>query len=358
MIGSIDENIGRLVQRLEELGIADDTILIFMTDNGSCGGSVQDDCGFITQGYNAGMRGKKGSLYDGGHRVPFFIRWPNGGIPVDTDVAEMVTHMDLLPTFIDLCGLTAPDGLSFDGMSFAPLLLGEDVSMPDREVFVQFRQYTEPPDKWTNAVMTPRWRLVYGKELYDIKADPGQQHDVAAQHPDVVNRLREAHERWWEEVSPAFKNYCPISLGNDHENPTCLDAMDVMGDVAWNQGHILKAQKSTGRWTVDVEKPGEYRFGLRRWPKELALPIGAAVNDEQADKVAPFLPEQPVRTIHPVRARLSLFGEEVTTDVAKDSQEAAFTLTIEKTGVTELEAWFDAADGESQGAYYVYVERA
>lgn len=357
MVTNIDENFGRLEARLRELGIADNTILIFMTDNGSDGGLVIGEGERIVKGYNAGMRGKKGSYYDGGHRVPFFVRWPNGGIGGGKDIDEMAFHVDLLPTFIDLCGLKAPNGVKFDGISLAGLIHGREATLPDRTQFLQYRQDTVPPEKWTNAVATKQWRLVRGAELYDIKADPGQQHDVAAQNPDVVARLREAHEAWWEEISPRLDEYSPISLGNDAENPTRLDAMDVMGDMAFSQNYIVLAKRSTGKWTVDVERAGTYRFSLRRWPKELGLPIGAAVSPEEARSLTFADGSGRCATIRPARARLRLFDREWVLPVDPDAPEVTFTLDLTQTGVTVLEAWFMDADGEERGAYYVYVER-
>ncbi|HOS65445.1 MAG TPA: arylsulfatase [Candidatus Latescibacteria bacterium] len=357
MVTNIDENFGRLEARLKELGIADNTILIFMTDNGSDGGLVIGEGERIVKGYNAGMRGKKGSYYDGGHRVPFFVRWPDGGIGGGKDIDEMAFHVDLLPTFIDLCGLKAPNGVKFDGISLAGLVHGREAALPDRTQFLQYRQDTVPPEKWTNAVVTKQWRLVRGVELYDIKADPGQQHDVAARYPEVVARLREAHERWWEEISPRLDEYSPISLGNDAENPTRLDAMDVMGDMAFSQNYIVLAKKSTGKWTVDVERPGAYRFSLRRWPKELGLPIGAVVSPKEARSLTFADGSGRCATIRPARARLRLFDREWVLPVDPDAPEVTFTLHLTRTGVTVLEAWFMDADGDERGAYYVYVER-
>jgi len=358
MITNIDENFGRLDAKLEELGLRENTILIFMTDNGSSGGCTLDRGAFVTRGYNAGMRGKKGSYYDGGHRAPFFIRWPAGRMQGGRDIDDLVNHIDLLPTFIDLCGLNAPEGVTFDGMNAAPLLRGECEALPDRTIFLQYRQNTSPPEKWTNAVMTRRWRLVGGKELYDIQADPGQRNDVAADHPDIVDQLRAAHETWWTDVAPLLTQYCPISLGHDAENPTHLNAMDVMGDVAWNQVHITEAQKSTGRWTVDVVKAGTYRFALRRWPEELDLPIDAGISPEAASTLAPYGGGTvQCQTLTPAVARLKLFGREETLAVNEGDREATFTLRLEQTGVTQLEAWFADASGAEQGAYYVYAER-
>ena len=130
-------------------------------------------------------------------------------------------------------------------MSVAPLLRGEAQSLPDRTIFVQYRQNTNPPEKWTNAVLTRRWRLVGGDELYDIKADPGQESDVAAAHPDVVSRLRAAHETWWDEVSPLLDQYCPISLGNDADTAGAA----VGAIVGLFRGRAMeKAQKQARRY--------------------------------------------------------------------------------------------------------------
>jgi arylsulfatase A-like enzyme len=180
MITNIDENFKRLEDKLDELGITDNTILIFMTDNGTSAGWVENE----RLGYNTGMRGIKGSYYEGGHRVPFFIRWPKGGIANGRDIGEFVNHVDLLPTFIDLCGLKPPEDFKTDGINAAPLLRGETDELPDRTIFTQYHQGTAIPDKWDCGVMTKRWRLINGQELYDIKADPGQKNDIAVQHPD------------------------------------------------------------------------------------------------------------------------------------------------------------------------------
>ena len=361
MIANIDENFGRLRRRLGELGLEADTILIFMTDNGSSGGCLTDDGQFVTAGYNAGTRGKKGSYYEGGHRVPLFIRWPAGGLAGGRDIGELVLHIDMLSTFIDLCGLETPEGVQFDGVSAAGLIEGKASSLPDRTHFLQYRQNAEPPEKWTSAVMTNRWRLVGGKELYDIQADPAQRRDVAAGHPDVVAELRAAHEAWWEQISPRLEEYCPISLGSEAENPTRLNAMDVMGDVAWHQSHVLAARKSTGRWAVDVERPGRYRFGLRRWPEELDVPIDEPAPQDRAERLIESVRGHhrgiESRTIQPVEAQLKLFDTEERMAVAKGAGEATFELSLGRTGATVLEAWFLDASGDAQGAYYIYVER-
>ncbi len=356
MIANIDENFGRLRRTLARLGLEQNTILIFMTDNGSSGGSELDESQYVARGYNAGMRGKKGSYYDGGHRVPFLIRWPGGGLKGGRNVDEMTLHIDILPTFIELCGLNAP-GVDFDGESVAPLLVGERSGLPgDRVHFLQYRQDTVPPEKWTNAVMTRRWRLVRGEELYDIKADPGQRRDVAAEHPAEVERLRRAHDAWWDEISPGLEAYCPIELGNPAENPTRLCAMDVLGDVAWHQTHIAQAKRSTGTWAVEIERPGRYRFSLRRWPTERELAINGVIPPEEARRLIYAPGDARSVAIRPVEASVTVFDEEHRRPARADEAAVVFTLDLPRTGTTVLSSAFIDAGGGLQGAYYVDVE--
>jgi hypothetical protein len=180
---------------------------------------------------------------------------------------------------------------------------------------------------------------------------------VSEQYPDMVRRLRLAHEEFWAEIEDLFEQPCPISLGAEEENPTRLGAMDVLGDVAWNQGHIKAAQESTGRWAVQVEKDGAYTFELQRWPKEIATAINEALAPEHQE-ICPFgsTEEGPGETIDPERARISIGGMDAVANVESGAESVTFEANL-TAGVTELEAWFIDPDGEERGAYYVYVER-
>ncbi len=357
MITNIDENFGKLRRMLSETGKENNTILIFMTDNGSSGGCALNRQQYAVRGYNAGMRGMKGSYYDGGHRVPFFIRWPEGNIEGGSDIAEMGLDIDIMPTLTDLCRLSYKE-TDPDGTSLADLLTGRTKTLPgDRISFIQYDQNTNPPPKDKNTVMTRKWRLVNGKELYDITKDHEQRQDEADKYPETVLQLRAAHDRWWDALSPSFGDYSPIILGNEAENPTRLDAMDVMGDVAWNQQHIAEAIKSSGKWTVKADRPGIYRFSLRRWPEELNLPSDAVIGAEDAGKLAPYQTNVIPGGIQPDKARLTLFGQVHTADYIKGSAETVFTLKIGSIETTVLEAEFIDVKGNGQGAYYVYAER-
>ena len=196
-----------------------------------------------------------------------------------------------------------------------------------------------------------------GDELYDIKADPEQRRDVSADHPGEVDRLRRAHEAWWDEIEPRLDAYCPIALGNPAENPARLCATDVLGDVAWHQTHIARAQRSTGTWAVEIERPGRYRFALRRWPAERGLAIGGVIPPDEARRLIYAPDEARGLSIQPAEARLCLFDANHRMAVEKDDMAAVFSLEVTQTGTTTLEAAFVDESGEVQGAYYVDIER-
>jgi len=355
MIANIDDNVGRLREFLSEEGLAENTIFIFTTDNGSSSGSKV---------HNAGMRGNKGSEYDGGHRVPFFVRWPGGGLVGGRDVSELTAHVDVLPTLIDLCGVAAPGGVRFDGVSLVPLLreLGDGAeAWPDR-ILVTDSQRVKDPIKWRkSAVMTSRWRLINGRELYDIKADPGQQSDVALQNSQVVERLTNFYDSWWADLLPSFSEDTAIYLGHPRGNPARLTSHDwiTTGSTPWNQAHIRRAlngDKNTGFWNVKVFEAGDYEVRLRRWPEESGaaidapLPPGGDVPGVKAFRTAAG------ERIEAVSARLKIGEISMAADVAPGAQEVIFNVRLEP-GKMRMAALFSTRDGEDYGAYYAYVRK-
>jgi arylsulfatase A-like enzyme len=343
MITNIDENMGRLMDRLDQLGQSDNTILVFITDNG---GEPADDWGR----YKAGMRGFKGSQYDGGHRVPCFIRWPGGKLKSGRDIGRLTAHIDLLPTFIELCGLKKPGGVKFDGLSLAPLLAGGGANWDER-VLITDSQRVDHPIKWRqSATMTDRWRLIDGGELYDIKADPGQRNDILERHPEVVKKLRAAYEKWWADVSERFDEYCEIVIGSEKQNPTCLMSHDIHGQVVWNHEQVREGQRADGFWAVEVEADGTYEFSLRRWPREVNRPISGAVEiDEEYEDY---------EVIKATDARLKVADFDQTQPIGPEAREVKFRVQL-KAGKTRVQAWFvnGLDDGRTFGAYYVYVKR-
>jgi len=321
MITNIDENMGRLLARLKEWGIEENTIVIFMTDNGTSGG------------LSGGRRGRKGSEFDGGHRVPFFIRWP-GKIPAGRDIDTLAAHIDVLPTLAELCGIAVPEKLTLDGASLVPLLAGERAAWPERTLFVH-SQRIDHPRKWRkSAVMTQRWRLVNGKQLYDMAADPAQKTDVAKQHPQVVQELTKAYDAWWEGLKPRFDSYCRIVLGTDAENPARLTCHDWhSGGCPWNQRAVRSAPWATGAWAVEIARGGRYEITLRQQPAEANAPI-------QADE-----------------AWVRIGTVEATKPVPNGATAVTFALDLQP-GKADLETRFtDKRASKSRGAFFAYVRR-
>lgn len=365
MIANIDANVGALRDWLEEKGQTENTIFIFTTDNGTSAGDKV---------HNSGMRGKKGSEYDGGHRVPFFMHWPGGGYEEELMIETITAHVDVVPTLIDLAGIEAPESVKFDGVSIRPLLESKDqaTNWPDR-ILVTDSQRVKDPIKWRkSAVMTDQWRLVNdftkdGKvrhELYDIDKDPSQKTNVIADHPEVVARMKTFYEDWWTELEPTFGDPARIKIGHPAENPSRLTGHDwiTTGLAPWNQAHIRKGDnkpENTGFWYLEVVEAGEYEIELRRWPDEgdvAAVPLSGGV-----EPGAPVPGSQAFRTnvgvaIPITEAHLEIGGSKQSTEVSAEDTNVKFKVSLEA-GPAELAATFTTDEGEIWGAYYAYVKK-
>jgi arylsulfatase A-like enzyme len=255
---NIDENVGRLLAELQTQKLADDTIVIFLCDNGP-----------QQPRYNAGLHGLKGTVYDGGIRVPFLVRWP-GHFAAGKKLAPVAAHIDVTPTLLDACGVRRPDGVQLDGISLLPLLNGRVESLPERALYFQWHRGDVPELYRACAAREPRWKLVQPRgagagpfagpprfELYDMLADPSETNDVADQHPDVVERLRRGYEGWFKDVCSRGFDPPRIILGTPHENPVILTRQDWRGPRAgWNGGDV-------GHWEVHVAEAGDYEVTLR-----------------------------------------------------------------------------------------------
>ena len=333
MITNIDDNMGRLLAKLDSLELSENTIFIFMTDNGSAEGwaNWRGEEG-TWEGFNAGMRQGKGSEYDGGHRVPFFLRWPAADYAGSREVDALTAHIDVLPTLAELCDLPLPADL--DGMSLVPVLNGSEPT--ERTLFVH-SQRVPYPVKWRkSAVMTKRWRLVNQNELYDIQQDPGQSTNLAEQFPDVTGELRVAYEQWWEHLEPAFDRYIRIDLGSDTENPLKLNPHDWhvthQSESVWNHRQVQSGMIGNGHWAVNVLQSGNYTFELRRWPKHM---------DESMERIA---------------ARIRVDDQQAQMPLTPDQNSATFELAL-NAGPTTVQTWLVQPDGKEHGAYFVYVKR-
>lgn len=350
MLANLDENLGRLDAFLREQGLAENTILIFMNDNGGTAG---------VRIFNAGMRAQKAQYYDGGHRAISFWRWPAGGLRAPSDVDALTQVQDVLPTLIELCSLKPGKIIrqQLDGLSLAPLLRKE--AEAPGEVFNQRTlvvQYGQTPAKYDAAVMRQKWRLVKGAELYDLADDPGQMRDVAAAHPAVVAQLRAYYEQWWQVVAPRLQDFVPIVLGAPQENPVTLTAVDWADVYCDNQNNCLRpGENKSGVWHVRAARAGTYEFALRRWPRAADAAISAGIPAFPA----PGGGSLPAGVALPItEARLRVGASAQRAAVAPPDKEIVFTVPLKAGERTQVQTWFADAQGRQLcGAYYLYVKR-
>jgi len=333
-IANIDENMEGLLKTLDEKGIADNTILIYMSDNGTVQGENV---------YNAGMRGKKTYPYEGGHRVPLFVRWPGGNLGDPRDIDALTECQDILPTLIDWCGLNRPEDDAFDGTSLTPLFKGKTEGIDDRILVVQYDNPYQPEEN--KAVMWKKWRLVKSTELYDLSVDPGQKNDVAAEHPEIVKKLKDYYDAWLVDAMKGYNKTRYIHIGTEHQNPCMLFSNDWQGDYADNAWD-LHAGNAFGAWDVIVEAAGKYEFTLSRWhpASGLALTDSSLFNGKYQGGL-------PI-----AKARIKVGSQEQTVETKPGQSLVKFTMDLPE-GATKVETWFlDKNDKEICGAFYTNVE--
>jgi arylsulfatase A-like enzyme len=350
MIAHIDRRFGELDKFLGEQKLKDDTIVVFMTDNGGTAG---------VKTFNAGLRGGKTTYYEGGHRVPCWVRWPGGKLGKPRDISTPTQNTDLLPTLCEWCGVAPPrravEDEPYCGASLAGLLRGDHKALLDRTLVVQYGQIIK---KFDSCVLWGKWRLVKGEELYDVEADREQKNNIAAKHPDVVRQMRGSYEKWWKGLEPRLNDFVPTSIGAGRQPVVELTSGDWEGIYADNTGHVREAVggPTGGYWHIRVEQPGEYQFTLRRWPARAKTALGdryeppaTGPGSEWKGKTVGF---PTIATAH-----IDIAG--VKSAIRADPKQTAATLTVKlPAGKTKLKAWFSDADGKSLcGAFFVTVER-
>ena len=367
MLQVIDDNIGKLRARLAELELAEDTLIVFMTDNGTARGVELTQDGFTKSGFNAGMRGKKGSAYEGGHRAAGFIHWPNGNLVPPQDLPNLTAHIDLMPTLVEFCNLKLPKKVKFDGRDLTPLLRGNSEQWEASTIFVHHQGRfggfvgNGPLIKDKDfSVMTEDWRLV-GKELYAIQSDPGQREDVASENPKVVKALTEEYEDWFADISEGSEAYVPFVINDQRQKLYTLSSQNWHGDaVPYNQQHVRSGMKANGFWVIDVEEAGSYEISVRRWPVEVDARMNAKI------ELGPHVPErhatsqtmrEPTMAMAVKSVRLKVGDYDQTLAVSTSNREARFSVYL-GAGEQKLQAWLNMENGESQSAYYVYLQKS
>ncbi len=262
MVTKLDENIGRLLAEVKNLGLEKDTLVIYFSDNGPlklCPDLVSQPeilaCRKHDMGdrYNCGLRGGKTNVYDGGIKTPCFVKMP-GVVPAGRDVETMVAHIDMKPTILGFCGVQDSSGPAMDGMDLSRLLKGQKQDVPDRAIIIQSDR-VEAPQPWRNAcVRQQRWKLVNGDELYDLKNDPGEQYNVAAKHPQKVRKLRAIYDKWFMDIISKAPFRPGITyIGSPRQQEVFLN---------------IYHRHSTG-WPIKVIRSGKYKVTVTGIQKQL-----------------------------------------------------------------------------------------
>ncbi len=281
MVSNIDDNIGKVIAKVKSLGIEDNTIIIFMTDNGP------QQLRFV-----GGMRGLKGSVYRGGVRVPLLFSYPNqfkGNIDIKTTTA----HIDILPTIAKLCNVEVPKNKKIDGNDLLPLIEGKKVDWTERPLFFYWtRRY---PELYNNIALQKGGYKLVGKtnynapiegfQMFDIKNDPNEQNNIVLEHKTLANTLKQKLDAIYMELinSDNLINQPTISVGSKFENPTILNRNDAGGARGiWNQEEIY------GKWYVDVAE-GHYNIKFKfinpvEATGRMILETDAIVNQLKVDK--------------------------------------------------------------------------
>ena len=270
MVENIDDNVGRLLAKLDQLKLSDRTIVWLFSDNG---------CQHHN-GYNAGLRGWKGSVYEGGIHQFCFVRWP-GHLEPGKQIKPITSVIDITPTLLDICGVNKPAGVQFDGLSMVPLFHSETNHWPDRYLFFQWHRGTAP-DRYRNfAVRSQEWKLVQPTgadgehdstswrakmdfQLFAIADDPYEMHNVGMEHLDIVDRLKAAYDQWFNSITNShdFGEPGRIYIGDKAENPTLLTRQDWRGPQAsWNPDGV-------GYWELRIMAKAQYDITLRFDPAE------------------------------------------------------------------------------------------
>ncbi len=342
MVENIDENVGRILGTLDDLKLAKNTIVIFLTDNGPNGAR-----------YDAGMKANKGSVYEGGIRTAFFVRWP-GVLKPGRKVKQVAAHVDVTPTLLEACGATPPEDVNLDGRSIMPLLKGESDEWPERTLFFQWHRGDEPVMYRAFAARSSTHKLVHpGKvepgtdpadvpfELYDMRTDPLEMKDIAAQQPEIVKGLRQQYEAWLADVGRDHGYEAPrILVGTPNEPHTILTRQDWRGPASsWGA-------KGLGHWEIAVPEGGEFQVtsDFDR-PKRAATVTLRLQNAELTQEVKPG---QPLPDAKPQPYPLPPKGVRITFP----------TITLKASPAERLEVWIDE-DGvkEPYGVRYTYIER-
>ncbi|MBB3696851.1 arylsulfatase [Flammeovirga yaeyamensis] len=347
MIANIDENFGKFRKFLRKKGLDKNTILIYMSDNGTRFGYSRDG----KLGYNYHLKGMKGDKFEGGHRVPFFIQWMDGGIEGGKDISSLSAHVDLIPTLAHLCGIPLPKNQVFDGIDLSGVLTKNEEAK-DRSVFVHHRQDWRPPlqEKGT-CVLKNEWRLINGHQLYNMKSDPQQTTNVADENKELVEALLEENKSFYQQTKtyPTFYELPSSVIGATPQKEVKLTIQHAIGEDKgiWKCEQVADGMKNKNNThALEIQTDGEYLISCRRWPKECAGPMHGIPSKNPKDLFD-------YKTIQPEKVRIKIGNQMLEKEVNPEVDEVVFKVTLEK-GKTLLVNDFVEGD-EVYGVYYTYI---
>jgi hypothetical protein len=284
------------------------------------------------------MKARKGSVYEGGIRTAFFVRWP-ARLEPGRKVDRIAAHVDVVPTLLDACAVSPPEDVKLDGRSILPLLEGRQVDWPDRTLYVQWHRGDEPVRYRAFAARSQGYKLVHAGsvepgvdpadvpfELYDMRSDRLERNNLAAEHPEIVERMRKGYEAWLADVSRDHGYEAPrILVGTPHEPCTILTRQDWRGPQA-NWG-----PKGLGYWEIAVPEGGTFEITCDADPVKLSAVV-----------------------------HLRLQGQELEQMLQAGSGRCQFPpVQLKPSPAERLETWIEEEGVEgSYGVRYVYLKRA
>jgi arylsulfatase A-like enzyme len=308
MVENLDTNIGRILATLDALGLAQNTIVMFASDNGPNLSKVK------TPRFNGGMRGAKGSLFEGGQRVPCVIRWP-GRLSPGARVPQIAQHVDVLPTLLDLAGVALPPGAALDGTSLVPLVRGHAATWPERllfEVSGRGGRDGDPIRRYPGTARSQTHRWVHdGTQamLFDLRSDPGETTDIAAQQRAIAASLSRAYDEWFERAVAATEGLIrrfPITLGTgtDLLAPyATLDGGARFFGMGWdNDWAVFPEETAALVWNLEVPAAGRYEITALHTAARPGGRVRATIGDAAAERVVTAAhdpPEIPRRDLIP-----------------------------------------------------------
>lgn len=372
LIANVDENIGRLVQYLKDVDQYDNTVIVYFGDNGSKFGCQVDGHAHVISGYNAGMRGKKGTTYEGAHRNACFITSPGGVLGQPRQIYGTTAHMDIFPTCMDICGLKKPEGM--DGISmYDALSRGETHINQGRTLVVHNMQRDMPQKNKDFTIIRDNIRVVRPltpesnpigcnnhirgqetpPEVYDISKDIGQINDIYRNNVELANELVTYYREWYDLRVDEASKFSPIYITKKHPVKMTCHAWHESVRLTYTQGQLREGIFDTGYWALKVEDAGEYYIELRRYPRDsgglkLSDPCDAIPKTDSTEAVSAGI------AIPIISASILIDGKRTECKIDESGEFAKVKIYLPE-GEYNLRSRFMLDDGRGISAYYAYV---